>query len=58
MGNVKRNKKEKKWQTIGIILGVAFVIDLLIPDPLPFIDEVILLAGTIYAGIKNMKNKE
>jgi len=56
--NMKKDKKKKRnWKTIGIILGVAFFIDLLVPDPIVFVDEVLLLAGTIFAGVKKMQQK-
>ena len=56
--NMKKDKKKKRnWKTIGIILGVAFFIDLLVPDPIVFVDEVLLLAGTIVAGVKKMQQK-
>ena len=63
MGVRKRNKmakgkkKKRNWKTIGIILGVAFFIDLLVPDPIVFVDEILLLAGTIFAGVKNMQQQ-
>lgn len=51
----KNKKKGTNWGTIGLIFGIAFIIDLLIPDPIVFVDEIILLAGTIYSGFKNMQ---
>lgn len=30
--------------TIGAVL---FLIDLIVPDPIPFVDEILLLAGTM-----------
>ena len=33
--------------TLVTIFAVLFVIDLLVPDPLPFVDEVILAVTTI-----------
>lgn len=46
--------KKKKWGKILIILIIATVIDLLVPDPVPFIDEVLLIVGTIFAFIKTI----
>jgi len=33
--------------TLVTIFAVLFVIDLLVPDPLPFVDEIILAVTTI-----------
>ena len=38
--------KKKSWFMIGIIAGIITLINFFVPDPLPFIDEVI---GTIIA---------
>ena len=40
----KKNKNKK----IFLILLIATIIDLLIVDPLPFIDEILLIASTLY----------
>ena len=34
-------------RTLVTLCAVLFVIDLLVPDPLPFIDELILAVATI-----------
>ena len=34
-------------RTLVTLCAVLFVIDLLVPDPLPFVDELILGAATI-----------
>jgi hypothetical protein len=34
-------------RTLAGLCAVLFVIDLLVPDPLPFVDELILAAATI-----------
>ena len=35
------------WQ-LGVLAGVLFVIDLLVPDPLPFVDETLLGLLTLW----------
>ena len=35
-------KIDYKWILLFLLLLVAFIIDLIIPDPLPFVDEIIL----------------
>ena len=47
--------KKVGWILITIILLIATVIDIFIPDPLPFVDEVLLIAGTIWTGLKMFK---
>lgn len=34
-------------RTLAIIFGTLFVIDLVVPDPLPFVDEIFLGLATI-----------
>ena len=34
-------------RTLVALFAVLFVIDLLVPDPLPFVDEIILAVTTI-----------
>jgi hypothetical protein len=34
-------------RTLLALCAVLFVIDLVVPDPLPFVDEVLLAIGTI-----------
>ncbi len=45
----KGKDKKTGWKVlaIAIVLGVAAVIDIIVPDPVPFIDETILIAGSI-----------
>ena len=39
----------KKW-TLTIIFLVLLIIDLLVPDPLPLLDEIVLMLATAVAG--------
>ncbi len=34
-------------RTIVAVGGTLFLLNLLVPDPLPFIDELLILAGTV-----------
>ena len=46
-------KKSKfKWIILGFVFFVAFLIDLFIPDPLPFIEEIVLIMLAIISGYK------
>ncbi|MBU0958217.1 MAG: hypothetical protein KKF56_05405 [Nanoarchaeota archaeon] len=46
--------KNKKWLIALIILAIATIIDLFVVDPVPFVDEVLLIAGTIFVGYKTL----
>ena len=43
----KRFTKQLKSSTLLLIVTTLFVLDVLIPDPLPFVDEIILGIMTI-----------
>jgi len=48
-------RKKKIWSIVFIIILTATIIDLIIPDPLPFVDEVILIATTLFSFVKVLK---
>ncbi len=51
----------KKYLITFIILLVLAIIDIIVPDPIPFIDEVILSGATLLTGgkmIASAKNKK
>ena len=50
-------KDDVNWVWMGAagLLGAIFVIDLIIPDPLPFIDEIVLGLGTVLMSRKAIK---
>ncbi|MBU1027906.1 MAG: hypothetical protein KKF48_02575 [Nanoarchaeota archaeon] len=47
-------KKNDKLKMFFLALGLT-IVDLLIPDPLPFIDEIVLGLWTTIAGFKLIK---
>lgn len=48
-------KKDKAtWIVVTMIFAILFLIDLLIPDPLPFIDEILLFLATIITGVRTI----
>lgn len=47
----------KKW-IVTIFFFILLIIDLLIPDPLPFLDEIVLLFATTVAGYFAIKKKQ
>ena len=53
--------ERKKYLIMFIVLLVLAIIDLIVPDPIPFLDEAILSGATLLTGGKmitlNNKNK-
>lgn len=46
------NEKMEKWKPIrgiGVFLALLFIVDLVIPDVLPFVDEIVLGVGSAAA---------
>lgn len=43
---------------ITILFLIAFIIDLIIPDPLPFVDEMLLLAIPTIVDAKAISTKD
>ena len=41
-----------KWVLLFILFVILLIVDLLIADPLPFIDELLLLLGAYLTGRK------
>jgi Family of unknown function (DUF6116) len=39
-----------RYPWVFVLLGVLFVVDLVVPDPIPFIDEVMLALLTFLVG--------
>jgi hypothetical protein len=53
---IKRFGSKLKYPQLLILLLVLFVIDLFVPDPIPFIDEVVLgLLAVLFGTWKNRK---
>jgi hypothetical protein len=48
----------KIWMGALVFFGIATVIDLVVPDPLPFVDEIVLIAITLFSGYKTIRQKE
>ncbi|MEM9558182.1 MAG: DUF6116 family protein [Acidobacteriota bacterium] len=45
--SIRRALERFATEHLALILGAVFVIDLLVPDMLPFIDEIVLGAATL-----------
>ena len=49
-GFVKRFLERRRFPTLMLIAAAIFVVNLFVPDPLPFADEVLMLIATIFIG--------
>jgi len=49
-----KKKSRFKWFIGFVILGIATLINFVIPDFIPVIDEVLMTAGTLYLGYKTI----
>lgn len=47
-----------KYPWVFTLLVVLFVVDLLVPDPIPFIDELMLALLTLLVGSWRTRRKE
>lgn len=46
--------KRKKWLIISGILILATIIDLFVPDPLPIVDEFLLIFFSLFSFYKTV----
>ena len=49
-GFVKRFLERRRFPTLMLIAAAILVVNLFVPDPLPFADEVLMLIATIFIG--------
>lgn len=47
---LRRRLQRLRFPQLALVTGVLFLITLFVPDPLPFVDELLLLAGTLLLG--------
>ena len=47
---IRRFLRRRRFPTLMLIGAVLFLINLVVPDPIPFIDEILLLIGTLIVG--------
>lgn len=47
-----KRKSHKGWIVAAVIFGIAALIDIFVPDPVPFVDEIILIGGTMMTAYK------
>lgn len=49
-GPVQRFLERRRFPTLFLILAALFGANLFFPDPIPFIDELIMLVATVIVG--------
>lgn len=49
-GFVKRFLARRRFPTLMLIAAAVLVVNLFVPDPLPFADEVLMLIATVVIG--------
>ena len=47
---IRRFLRLRRFPTLMLIGSMLFLINLAVPDPIPFIDEILLLIGTLILG--------
>jgi len=60
MSDAKPVKKSRGrsllWGLAALFLGIFFVVDFFIPDPIPFIDEIVAGVLTLVSGFKALQS--
>lgn len=49
-GFVRRFLERRRFPTLLLIAAAVLALNLLIPDPLPFVDELLMLLATLLIG--------
>lgn len=49
-GPVRRFLERRRFPSLMLMAGVLLLINLFVPDPIPFIDELLLLIATVAFG--------
>lgn len=49
-GFVRRFLERRRFPTLMLIAAAVLVVNLFVPDPLPFTDEVLMLIATVVIG--------
>ena len=44
------------WMGAFVVLAIATIINIFIPDPVPLIDELVMTIASIFVGIKTIKS--
>ena len=47
---IRRFLERRRFPTLMLLGAVLFIANLLVPDPLPFVDEILMLIATVAIG--------
>lgn len=54
---VRRFLERRRFPTLMLLGAVLFIANLLIPDPIPFVDEILMLIATVAIGSVRSRKK-
>lgn len=54
---VRRFLERRRFPTLMMIAAALFIGNLLLPDPIPFVDEILMLIATVAIGSVRSKKK-
>lgn len=57
-GPLRRFLERRRFPTLFIVLAALFGANLVIPDAIPFIDELIMLVATVIVGSFRRRRKD
>ena len=47
---IRRFLEHRRFPTLMMLGGLLFLVNLLLPDPIPFVDEILMLIATVLIG--------
>jgi len=53
----RRFLERRRFPTLMMIGAALFIVNLLLPDPIPFVDEILMLIATVAVGSVRRKKK-
>lgn len=54
---VRRFLERRRFPTLMLLGAVLFIANLLVPDPIPFVDEILMLIATVAIGSVRRKKE-
>lgn len=54
---VRRFLERRRFPTLMLLGAVLFIANLLVPDPIPFVDEILMLIATVLIGSARSRKK-
>lgn len=57
MKKLNKKQKQRTWLVVTVILVLATAIDIIIPDPILFIDEILLVFLSIFGAYQTIRKR-